>query len=414
MSERSLEQVAADQMQRAGFFVERDGGPSGTRKKGANAIAADLTAWATDEGGELAPEVVVEVKAKLRGPIDNALAQLSRVAAVLGARRAFFFDGRWHEADPTFTRLQVTECPSPQVPAVEARVPRRLLERELWALRDRERHRGRETRGADWAELVLHVAAAEAEAPLSRLCRSPRSRLSLARTLAESVGEFVVPELLVDAMVRLLAPADNCVVLDPVCRLGGTLWGVGEAYPGAVLQGWWPDEPAVGVASDLGRFCNLRAEFSCTSFEEILARDASVDAAIGVLPFGVKLPHGVALKGGAMTMEFDVALLDRIGEWLRPGGRAVMAVSPSVLFSASAPAAELRARLAADLRVVAVIELPSGVLRGNAVRLGVVVLERRPPTETLVARLQADWASQLSPTGEFYGVYRRHLDGETP
>ncbi len=78
-----------------------------------------------------------------------------------------------------------------------------------------------------------------------------------------------------------------------------------------------------------------------------------------------------------------------------------------MLFEHSASA--LRRRLAAELRVVAVVELPSGIFESTRIPIAIVVLERRPATETLVANLRADWESQLSTSGEFFRAYQTHL-----
>ncbi len=409
MSERSLEATAAEQLQQAGFFVELEMRPGGTKKKGAGDLVADLLAWAGDDSGELVPDVVVEVKAMLRGPIDRALAQLSRVAAVMGARRAFFFDGRWHEADPTFTRFEDSDCPRPAVATAEARVPRRLIEREIWAMRDRERGRQGVARGSEWTELVVRAAEGDENTALSRLCAGARARFSLARILSEGGGELEVPAALTDAMVRLLAPSGSISVLDPACRLGGELWAVAEVCPQAILRGWWPNEGAVHAARALGRLCHAPADLACISFEEVLAKQVAVDAVISVPPFGVRLRERVQLGDGSTSADLDVALVDRVAGWLKPGGRAVAVVPPGLLFADRASA--LRRRLAADLRVVAVVELPGGVFESSKVPVVIVVLERRPATETLVARLRADWKSQLSPSGDFLMAYQRHLAG---
>lgn len=271
MRERSVELAAAEQLADAGFFVELNVGAPG---QGAKAyVEADVLAWAGDEDGELVPDLVVEAKAKLPpSRTDHALAQLSRVAAVMGTRRAFFFDGRWHETDPTFTRFEDSDCPRPAVAAADARVPRRLIEREIWSMRDKERGQQSIARGSEWIELVVRAADGDANTTLSRLCAGVRSRVSLARILSESADEFGVPATLTDAMVRLLAPSGSISVLDPACRLGGALWAVAEVCPQATLQGWWPNESAVHAARALGGLFDARVDLARASFEEVLAK----------------------------------------------------------------------------------------------------------------------------------------------
>ena len=408
MSEHSLEESAAEQLQQAGFFVEREVHAGGTKKR-AGIITADLMAWAGDETGELVPDVVVEVKAKLRGPLDGALAQLSRVAAVMGARRAFFFDGGWHEADPTFTRFEDAGCPRPSLAAAHARVPRHLIEREIWAMREQQRNHQHVARGIEWVELVVRAAEGKPDTSLSRLCAGQSSRFALARILSKGAEYLEVPTALADAMARLLAPSGSVSVLDPTCKLGGTLLAVAEVCPGAALQGWWPNQSVVHVASALGGLCGIRTELAQASFEEVLAKHVAVDAVISVPPFGVRLREPVRIEDRSWSGDLDVALLDRVAGWLKPGGRAVVVVPPGLLFADAASA--LRRRLAAALRVVAIVELPGGVFESTKIPVAIVILERRPATETLVGRLRADWASQLSPTGEFFAAYQRHLAG---
>jgi type I restriction-modification system DNA methylase subunit len=210
-------------------------------------------------------------------------------------------------------------------------------------------------------------------------------------------------------MVRLLAPSGSVSVLDPACRLGGALWAVAEVCPQATLQGWWPNEGAVHAARALGGLFDARVDLSCASFEEVLAKRVAVDAVISVPPFGVRLRERVQLADGSTSANLDLALVDRVAGWLKPGGRAVVVVPPRLLFADTASA--LRRRLAADLRVVAVVELPGGVFESTKIPVAIVVLERRAATETLVARLRADWKSQLSPSGDFLMAYQRHLKG---
>jgi hypothetical protein len=405
MRERSLEQAAAEQLQQAGFFVEREARTVGP--KGKADVLADVLAWAGDESGELVPEVVVEVKAKLSGSIDSALAQLSRVAAVVGARRAFFFDGRWRAADPTFMHFEDAECPRPLLPLSQVRVPTKLIEREIWSIRDALRGRGDDRSSSMLVNAVLQAAMSATSTTLSRLCESPQARLALARILSEGAEESEEPVALASAMAGLLGATSGWRVLDPACRLGGLLWAVADVDASPTLQGWWVNDRQVSFARRLGEFTGARVEFECASFESILAKDTAVDGLISVLPFNLRIHGRARLADGSSTTDLDILMLNRVEAWLKPGGRAVLAVPPRLLFADSA--APLRGHLAKVLRVVAVIELPSGVFRGTNVAVGIVVLERSAPAETLVARLRADWSSQLAPSGEFFRAYQQHL-----
>ena len=406
----SLFAAAASQLETAGFFVEHQKrvGPK-TRREGIE-VVADLLAWAGGEDGELIPEVVVEVKEKGSRNSDAVLAQLSRVAAVVGAPRAFLFDGRWQEADPTFTRFDDASCPRPSISASESAVPNRLLAREIWSIAATERDRGRDVTGIGWLRSVVR-AAQDGTGSLSHMCRGRRGRIALARILSEAVSDLAVPIRLLDAMVRMLDLSGPAVVLDPACRLGGALWSTAMACSGATLKGWWSHEDGVNLMRDLAAFCDLHAEFACAPFEDLLAKNAAVDAIVSVPPFNVRLRERVVLAEGSATVEFDVALLDHVVGWLKPGGRAVVVVAPRFLFSESA--AHVRERLTHDLRVVAVVELPVGVFTAAKIGSAIIVLEKASPRETLVARLGADWEAQLASTGDFFRAYQLHLNGET-
>ena len=128
MSRRNLEHEAATALEAAGFFVERQAHRNARNDQRYRELIADITAWGGDDAGELAPEVVVEVKAKLPRALDRELAQLSRMATVARARRAFVFDGSWREADASFTKLETAQCPEPARPVSRARVSSSVLE----------------------------------------------------------------------------------------------------------------------------------------------------------------------------------------------------------------------------------------------------------------------------------------------
>ena len=78
-------------------------------------------------------------------------------------------------------------------------------------------------------------------------------------------------------------------------------------------------------------------------------------------------------------------------------------------FLFSGALAEFRRYLSEKFRIVAVIELPPRSLEGTSVAPALIVIENTAPGETLVARLEDDWANQLSEAGEFYKAYVSHL-----
>ena len=413
MRERELEDRAAKELEAAGFVIARDARPAPEKLLGTT-VRADVCGWSAGESAELEPDVVVEVKLLLRAADRaRALAQLSRVTAAFGARRAYLFDGAWHEANDDFTQFVTSSCPSPRRVLAEARVPVQLLRAEVWSLLERRRAEGEVIRGEDVLEFVLDDLRAGKAQSLARLCATRAGKLSLARLLCDQAGELAAPLALMSGLVRLLGVEPGHAVLDPMCRLGGSLWTVAEQQADVSLDGWWCSARAIAVAQNFAAFSGLEARFTCSSFDEVLSRSAQTDRLIALLPFGVKLRERVALvAGGRDTQDLDVGFLDRLPGWLKAGGRAVVVVPPRVLFADGA--AEVRERLAREYRVVAVIELPGGIFDMTKIPVGILVLEKKPPTKSLVARLGADWVEQLAPGGEFFRAFEQHLASEAP
>ncbi len=408
MSQRDLEDVASTELEAAGFFVERERRRIvGARSHGD--LIADITAWGANVAGDLSPELVVEVKAKLPRKSDGVLAQLSRMAASVGARRAFVFDGSWHEADASFTRFETAKRPIPEQPLTNARVSDSILERAIWQARDESR--GRVSQDEDVVALVLR-AAQSPNTSLSQLCTNEQTRLAVARLLSNSSRERAVPRALADVLVRLLEPHRSDVILDPNCGFGSLLWAVAahkqhDAHEKR-LCGWCASANDAAIATTLSDFCGTNAAFNVQSFMQATSKSDVADRIIALLPFNGRLKERVQLTNGADTSELDVAMFDRVTQWLSPGGRAVLAVAPHLLFADSAE--PVRARLGKTARIVTVIELPRGVLETTNIPIAIVVIERSPPTNTLVARLRSDWLSQLSDDGDFFHAYE-HLGG---
>lgn len=420
-SESSLLADAASQLRAAGFFVEREV-TFGTR-----GVAADLVAWAPDESGELIRDVVVEAK---RGRFDqSSLAQLSRIASIAGARRAFVFTGEWLAVDPAFSETRPSPPPRPLHRPDRVRVPYALLEdtlrRAMWKSHDAARNSGGEVRNdaRSIGALVSQLNSAPGSADWANLARAPGTALSVARILASIPEEVGLPLELTSCLARLLQPSDQMAVLDPFCGLGGCLWAVADEAQqrraSVELFGWERNEDAATVIRQLAAFAHQ--ELSVEAFEVPPSLDGQLqlapaevpsrpifDAVISVLPFNAKGPRTYNLATGDQTPFIDLAVLDAVGDWLKPGGRAVLVAAPRLLF-AEGDAARVRARLACTMRVVSVVELPGGVLKNTKIQCGIVVLEKSAPGETLVARLTDDWKEQLSATGEFFRTYIAHL-----
>lgn len=89
VSANGLTRLAADQLQANGYLVELEARtPLGNTGRD---IRADIIARSGNEQGDLAVDVVVEVKDKLDANLEGALVQISRIASILGAPRAYLF-----------------------------------------------------------------------------------------------------------------------------------------------------------------------------------------------------------------------------------------------------------------------------------------------------------------------------------
>ena len=124
-------------------------------------------------------------------------------------------------------------------------------------------------------------------------------------------------------------------------------------------------------------------------------------------PIGAKTSERIQLPSGHWTRDGDVIALTSLVSRLAPGGRVVFGTTPRFLFSNALTA--YRVYLSETRRIVAVIELPPRSLDGTSVAPALIVIENAEPGETLVARLEEDWTSQLSENGEFYRAYLSHL-----
>lgn len=411
MREDDLTSRAVEQLSDAGFLVER-----GVRKsRGRMQTQADVLAHAGTTSGDLMLDVIVEVKSRVTAEhIESALAQLSRTASVFGARRAFIFDGEWFAVDASFTSATPSGCPRPAFPARGARVSDELVATQLWQIRDRLRGAGHHARDHEF----LDEAISEAHSTTSPLSIAVGSALGAARLgqLLAAEDEMGPPVAVADAMARLLAPRPSWTVLDPAARLGGCLWATRAlAISGGfdvILQGSDPNVAFRGGAEKLASLVGTNVAFESRGLLDTLIHEASVDGIVSAPPMNVRLPESVTLSTGERTTDADLALLDAATRWLRPGGRAVLAVVPRLL-SAEGAAARLRAHIVRTSRVTAVVELPARVLPGAAIRLGLVVIEKVPPSDTLLADLGDDWQQQLSPTGGFMRAYHEHISRGT-
>ncbi len=402
LPETQLAQRAVRELEAAGFVVEQEVALAPAIAGGR--YRADILGLTADDEGILAPEVLVEVKQTASGSGDELLAQLSRYAYLSRATRAYIYNGEWLEADAAFSRLLPAECPRPRRSASGARYP------ESWVRKKLE---------AAWHSLVAGRAgersptAHDVDAWLAQFTRLPDDKLVFARVLSSLKGVYYVPAELSDALARLLNAKDGSSVFDPFCRVGGCLWAVAEdarlrgvsvRLAGNERSPQWGE-----IAQHLAKALDPAPTITVGSS----APAGPFDAVVSVLPFGMREPIPVLLSTGDRTSDPALAALDSMEAWLKPGGRAVLVVAPNLLCG-SGVAEHVRATLARSLHVAAIVELPSAVFASAAIPTSIVVLQKRRPGETLVARLGDDRREQLAEGGDFMKAYRAHMGEIAP
>jgi hypothetical protein len=415
--EQALEEEVQRQLEEAGFFVAREVEHVG---KGAR-LRADVVAYGPDEVGILKPEIIVEVKRR-PGKFDrtSALAQLSRGAIAFDTPRAYLFDGTWYEVDPTFAEAHETVPPRPTriregTGAVELTpdLARPSIRRALWNVLGAGRAKGKQQ--SDFSIGMLHdVLGLVGHEFRGWVDRHPLDRWRIAKTVASELVDsqfrsIRLPISLADAMANLLAADAHWQVADPACGIGTLLLSVGDRGfrrdSPVLLFGTDRDNRLVEIGRELVRFAG--ADLNVTPVDVSGANRPPLHGGITFGPIGGKRTERFQLPSGHWTRDEEVIALAALLSRIAPGGRVVFGTTQRFLFSGAL--AEFRRYLSEKFRIVAVIELPPRTLEGTAVAPALIVIENTAPGETLVARLEDDWADQLSEAGEFYKAYVSHL-----
>lgn len=420
MKESRLLATAAAAMTEAGFFVQRE---VTIDTVGQRRVHLDLIGWAATDDGELVPDVIVEVKAlHTAEQLAAATQQLGYYLPLVGAARAFVYSGEWHVVEPGLVVAVRAEPPRPSRPAISARAPEQLLRQLAWRAMDELRSLS--TRVESWRSLLDAISSDASHRTgsaldLARLAQNRANGATIARIVMELAERFdgskpTTENATADlsaAMVRLLDPHDGWTVCDPYCGLGAVLLAAHEFCAASGincrLMGYERSRESLARAEQLLSLTGAPVDIrqADIAFEPVLANIQSVVARLAI---GSTLPEPQALGLGGTTRDGEIVALDRIFGALQRGGRAVTLVSPRLLF-AGGGIGQFRAALGERARIVSVIELPGGLLPGTRIHCAILVFENGPASETLVAKLTADWRAQLAPGGAFLSEYLRHL-----
>jgi len=421
--ERELGNRAASELESAGFVVQREVRSDTIGKR---SIQVDIVAWAPAENGELAPELVVEVKRLPEHELQAAAMQLQFYLPVVGALQGYVFNGTWYMLSDDFQTVIKVDCPRPRRGRGEGRAPTRLLEELI--LKSMDRMRGQGTRPEESWQLILDAVASGSETTggieplLMRLALSPQNRPLIADVLIDATQRFnahsaisghLTPLALRQVLVRLLAPQRDWTIADPFCGFGTLLTAVNaemeaQGLPCRLVGG----EVNAHIAASAEKLLALAGVAATIKVGDSLA-DMPAKGANGIVtnpPLGMRLTDSHPLSVGGATRDAMLLIVDKIVASLADGGRAVLLVPPGFLFAAG-PTEEFRRALAGTSRVVSVIEIAASVLSGTTIHPAILVLEKNKPGDTLVARLESDWEDQLSESGAFLKAYVQHLGG---
>ncbi len=197
----------------------------------------------------------------------------------------------------------------------------------------------------------------------------------LTRVAKGQKGQYFTPRHVVDFAVRAVAPRAGERELDPACGSGAFLSRarrLAEVRP----RGYDVDARAVRTARLLFEACGHRADTIRHADALRIARRPAADVVLTNPPFaGGADASGFAVARLVARAERDVLFLEACLSWLRPGGRMAMVLPHGV---AAAPRyAKLRAWLADQARVLAVVSLPQETFAPHTQQRAVVLFLKR-------------------------------------
>lgn len=214
-------------------------------------------------------------------------------------------------------------------------------------------------------------------------------------------AELVTPRQMGRLMIALADPRPSERIYDPCFGTGGllvdaaeTLWNLGRD----ISPGEWTRAqrvPMFGVERDaalhLVAFVRLLLAGVRPALElgDALERDAAgrhhdqgFDCVLADPPWGAKVEGGHLYDFPIKGRTSENLYLQHAIRSLRPGGRAVVAVPPGLLFRGG-PDYELRRWLLTECRVELVLRLPPKSLRNRTITPNLLVVRRAAPTESV-------------------------------
>lgn len=385
----------------------------------AESARPDLLAWASNREGELVPWAAVEITSRRA---ETALPVLARTQALTGTREHYVLSsGEWFKADAGLRTLDRVDGPSsPPLGGsgrlVDVPLATSLLRERLWRRMDEERGRGTSVAEV-FADLVAEFYERGANATSGGQLRLGREVLWQAarRALVDfsrdvRSGIYASHPVVASAVSALAGSRLDGTVLDPFCGTGSFIWAAAEraAHRGSNVDliGFDISAAMVNVVEGLLVLAPVSGVVTCA--DAFRTRLPEADVVLAAPPMGLRLPFEHELLTGSVTRDGDVAAVDLAVRALRPGGRAVLQVSPGFTFRANGE--QYRQFLTDRYRVAALIGCPTGSVPGAAIGSVLVVIDATSPGRTFVAQLGEDWQTQLSEGGAGLQAALAHID----
>lgn len=389
----------------------------------------DLLAWASDEFGNLTPWALVEMKQQQDPHPALALQQLAALRSQLGTREHYFVinESEWFKADPGLQTLNKVEGPTPpryggrgilREPELLAPMMQEHMWRTCEALRsssESSQHNDYALYAASTQPLPPELADAKIDIDQNTLWKAQRLAMEGIRRRREYGYAFGSQPTVADAIACLLGIKLEGTIANPFCGTGSLIW---SAIEPATTTGQ-SLEKAIGleIATDkveLARSIALNAPVTTTirNTNPLDTEIPHVDCIVATPPLAMRLDKTYTLLDGTKTRDVELVSVDQCIRSLKSGGRAVMHLSKDLTYRKQSE--DYRHYLANNLRVNALIGLPSGPFFGTKIRSVIIVIDNDPPSSTFVAQIGSDWEEQLSRSGSVLRAAKAHLAGSRP
>ena len=389
----------------------------------------DVLAWASDEFGNLVPWALVEIKQKQDPHPALALQQLAAMRGQLGTREHYLLinETEWFKADAGLQTLNKVEGPT--APRYGGRGILRdpellntMMQEHMWrtceALRSSHgprQHNDYMLYAAGTQTLPPVLTDAKIDIDKNALWKAQRRAIESLQRRKQSGYAFGSQPTVMDAIAALLGKKLEGTIANPFCGTGSLLWSAIEAATAAEqsLENAFGLETVTNEA-ELARSIALNAPVPTTirNANPLDIELPNVDCIVATPPLAMRLDNIYTLLDGSKTRDAELVSLDLCIRSLKPGGRAVLHLSKGITYRKQSE--DYRHYLANNVRVSALIGLPSGAFFGTKIPSVIIAIDNECPSSTFVAQIGPDWQEQLSPSGSALQAAKDHLDGRQP